>query len=107
MWLALSGGGYDQIELSTLAETQLKDRLAQAARRRRASCIAGERRYSMRVWIDNDAAHRAPASRSPTSPRRCERENVDIPSGRIEGSEREFTVRTPRRADDAGASTRR
>ena len=55
MWLALYGGGYDQIELSTLAETQLQDRLGKLPGVSEV-LIAGEQRFSMRVWIDNDAA---------------------------------------------------
>ena len=62
--------------------------------------IAGERRYSMRVWIDNDRLA-GPDLTIADVAAALQRENVDIPSGRIEGVEREFTVRTPRRAVDA------
>ena len=92
LWLALSGDGYTQIQLSTIAETQIRDRLAKLPGVA-AVIIGGERRYSMRVWLDNGrlAAQSVTIADVAAALRR---ENVDIPSGRIEGVEREFTVRT-------------
>jgi multidrug efflux pump len=92
VWLALFGTVTDQVELSTFAETHIKDRLSKLPGVSEV-IIGGERRYSMRVWIDNSrltaqqltVADVAEALRA---------ENVDIPSGRIEGPAREFTVRT-------------
>jgi multidrug efflux pump len=55
--------------------------------------IFGERRYAMRVWIDRSAL----AARGLTVQNIEEalrRENVELPAGRIESSEREFTLRT-------------
>ena len=51
MWLALSGERYDQVELTTLAETTVVDRLAKLPGVATV-LIAGERRYSMRLWLD-------------------------------------------------------
>jgi multidrug efflux pump len=91
-WLALYGEGYDQIQLTTLAENRIVDRLAKLPGVANV-IIAGERRYSMRVWVDNlrmsgqdvtIADLRAALSR----------ENVDIPSGRLESQDAEFTVRS-------------
>jgi multidrug efflux pump len=92
MWIALYGGGLDQLELSTLAETRLRDRVAKLPGVADV-ILAGERRYSMRLWLDNDrlTAHNLAVTDVAEALRR---ENVDIPSGRIEGSDREFTVRT-------------
>jgi multidrug efflux pump len=92
MWLALYGGGYDQIALSTLAETQLQDRLSKLPGVSEV-LIAGEQRYSMRVWLDNDrlTAQRLTVADIADALRR---ENVDLPSGRVEGKDTEFTVRT-------------
>jgi multidrug efflux pump len=92
MWIALYGGHQDQIQLSTLADTQIKDRLAKLPGVSDV-LIAGEQRYSMRVWIDNGrlTAHRLTVSDVASA---LERGNVDIPSGRIEGVDNEFTVRT-------------
>jgi hydrophobe/amphiphile efflux-1 (HAE1) family protein len=55
--------------------------------------IAGERRMAMRVWIDNDRLTSFLLTVADVS-EALRRENVDIPSGRIEGADREFTVRT-------------
>ena len=92
IWIALYGAGNDQIELSTLAETQIKDRLAKLPGVSDV-LIAGEQRYSMRVWIDNG---RLTAQRLTVADvaNALQRENVDIPSGRIEGVDNELTVRT-------------
>jgi multidrug efflux pump len=55
--------------------------------------IFGERRYAMRVWIDRAAlaARQLTVQNIEDSLRR---ENVELPAGRIESSEREFTLRT-------------
>jgi multidrug efflux pump len=92
LWLALSGDGYSQVQLSTIAETQIQDRLGKLPGVADV-IIGGERRYSMRVWLDNErlAAQSMTVADVAAALRR---ENVDIPSGRIEGVEREFTVRT-------------
>ena len=55
--------------------------------------ISGERRYAMRVWLDRQAL----AARKLTVQdveRRAAAENVELPAGRIESIEREFTLRT-------------
>ncbi len=92
MWLALYGDGYDQVELTTITETRIIDRLEKLSGVSNVM-IAGERRYSMRVWIDN----RKLGSRNLSINEVVEalqRENVDIPSGRVEGADTEFTVRS-------------
>ncbi|MBC7982756.1 MAG: efflux RND transporter permease subunit [Candidatus Obscuribacterales bacterium] len=55
--------------------------------------INGERRYAMRIWLDRAAL----AARQITVQNiedTLRRENVELPAGRIESSEREFTLRT-------------
>ncbi len=92
-WIALSGGGLSQIELSTLADTRMQDRLSKLPGVAEV-WLAGERRYSMRIWIDNTRLTGNALTIADVSAA-LRRENVDIPSGRIEGNDREFTVRTP------------
>jgi multidrug efflux pump len=92
VWLSLSGERYDQIELTTLAEEKIVDRLAKLPGVA-SVIIAGERRYSMRLWIDN----RVLASFGLTIgdlEAALSRQNVDIPSGRVESRDTEFTVRS-------------
>ncbi|MFN8642007.1 MAG: efflux RND transporter permease subunit [Candidatus Binatia bacterium] len=92
LWLALFSDRLSQLELSTLAETQIQDRLAKLPGVSEV-IIAGERRFSMRIWIDNSrlAAHNLTIDDVADA---LQRENVDIPSGRVESLDREFTVRT-------------
>jgi len=92
MWLAVSGDAYDQIQISQIVETRVKDRLGKLPGVSDVM-VAGERRYAMRVWILNDrlVAHRLTIDDVTDALRR---ENVDIPSGRVEGADREYTVRS-------------
>ena len=92
LWVALSGPSYDQIQISTIADTQLHDRLAKLPGVADV-ILGGERRYSMRLWVDSPrlGAHNLTIADVAEALRR---ENVDIPSGRIEGEAREFTVRS-------------
>jgi multidrug efflux pump len=92
IWLALSGEHYDQVELTSIADKQIVDRLSKL-QGVATVIIAGERRYSMRVWIDN----RRLASQNLTIAdvaAALRRQNVDIPSGRLESKNTEFTVRS-------------
>lgn len=50
-WLALSGENYDLLELSDIADRQVKTRLQSVPGVGRAQ-IFGERRYAMRIWIN-------------------------------------------------------
>ena len=55
--------------------------------------VNGGRRYAMRVWLDRDAL----AARELTAndvENALRRENVELPAGRIESRDREFTLRT-------------
>ncbi len=92
MWLAVSGDGYTQIQISQLVETRLRDRLGKLPGVSDV-LVAGERRYAMRIWLHNDrlVAHGLTIADVSDALRR---ENVDIPSGRVEGTDREYTVRS-------------
>jgi multidrug efflux pump len=92
MWLAVTGSDHDQIELSQIVELQVKDRLSKLEGVS-GVMVSGERRYSMRIWIDNDGLV-AQGLTIGDVVEAIERENVDIPSGRVEGLEREYTVRS-------------
>ncbi|MGH0038156.1 MAG: efflux RND transporter permease subunit [Myxococcota bacterium] len=92
MWLATFGEGYDQMAVSTIVESELVDRIAKLPGVA-AVLVGGERRYSMRVWLQNRrlGAHDLTVADVVNA---LERENVDIPSGRVESSDLEFTVRS-------------
>jgi len=104
MWLGLSSPIRDQVEISTLAETRIKDRLAKLPGVSEV-LIAGEKRYSMRVWIDNGRLTAQGLTIADLA-EALRRGNVEIPSGRVEGESRELTVRTLgelKTADEYGA----
>ena len=51
----------------------------------------GEREYSMRIWLDPERL--AAYSLTPQDVENAlKRQNVDVPAGRIESVQREFTV---------------
>ncbi|HEX6669531.1 MAG TPA: efflux RND transporter permease subunit [Gemmatimonadales bacterium] len=92
MWLALSGANYDLLQLSDLADRVVKTRLQSVPGVGRIF-IGGERRYSMRVWLDaSELAARGVTVQDVEDAIRSR--NVEIPAGRIESDRREFTVRS-------------
>ena len=91
LWMALRGGR-DPVELTHIAETQVRDFLSKLPGVA-SVFLAGERRMAMRVWIDNERLTSYGLIVADVADA-LGRENVDLPSGRIEGAEREFTVRT-------------
>ncbi len=92
LWLALSGENRSQIELSQLVETQIADRLGKLPGVA-DTMVSGDRRFSMRIWLENDrlVAHGLTVADVVAA---LEKENVDLPSGRVEGRDREYTVRS-------------
>lgn len=92
MWLALSAENYDLLQLSDIADREVKRRLQSLDGVGRA-LIAGERRYSMRIWLSASAlAARGLTVQDVQSAIRTR--NVEVPAGRIESERREFTVRS-------------
>ena len=92
MWMAVKGGPYTEIERSTIAETQIKDRLSKLPGVANVM-VSGARRYSMRLWIDHKRLTAQQLTIADVASA-LRRENIDIPSGRVESTDREFTVRT-------------
>ena len=94
MWLSLSSDRMDQLQLSDYARRFVQDRLAMVSGVARVR-IGGERLYSMRIWLDREAlaARRLTVADVEAALRS---ENVELPAGRVESREREFTVRVER-----------
>ncbi len=91
-WLALSGANYTLLDLSDIGDRIVKQRL-QTIPGVGNSFIAGERRISMRVWISaKELAARGLTVQNVEAAIRSR--NVEIPAGRIESDNREFTVRS-------------
>jgi multidrug efflux pump len=90
VWLALNSDSISPLELSDLANRIVKPRL-QTAPGAADVRITGERRYSMRIWLDPDrmAAYGLTVQDVEDALRRS---NLEVPAGRIESSLREFNV---------------
>ncbi|MFN8178903.1 MAG: efflux RND transporter permease subunit [bacterium] len=91
-WIALSSDTVDPLRLSEIAEVDLKDPLQRLPGVANVF-IGAQRRYAMRVWLDPDrmAARGVTPSEVEDAIRRG---NAEVPGGRVEGNEREFSVRT-------------
>ncbi len=92
VWLALLSEQHSTLQLSELADRVLKDRL-QRLPGVGSVFIGGERRYAMRVWLD-PLRLTARGLTAADVERAIQRENAEIPAGRVEGTLREFAVRT-------------
>jgi multidrug efflux pump len=92
LWMALAGDNYDLLQLSDIADRVVKRQLQSLPGVGRAQ-IAGERRYSMRVWLKSrELAARGLTVQDVIAAIRTR--NVEVPAGRIESERREFTVRS-------------
>ena len=92
IWLAFSSDAHNQLQLSELANRIAKPML-QTAPGASDVRVFGERKYSMRVWLDPEklAAFRLTTQDVEDAVRRS---NVEVPAGRIESLRREFNVTT-------------
>ena len=91
IYLALGSDRHNVMELTDHADRYIKDRL-QTLPGVAHAMIMGERRYAMRIWLDpvRLAAFKLTAQDVEAALRT---QNVEIPAGRIESAQREFTVR--------------
>jgi multidrug efflux pump len=92
MWLGLYGENYSQLQISDYADRYIKDQLQTVSGVGRV-IIGGRREYSMRIWVEPEKL----AARNVTVldvQSALQKENIELPSGRIEGKYREFTVKT-------------
>jgi multidrug efflux pump len=95
VWFTLASERFTQMELTDYARRYLVDRLS-IVPGVASVFISGERRFSMRVWIDRQAL----AARGLTVEdveQAIKRQNVEVPGGRIESSARELTVKADSR----------
>lgn len=91
-YLSLSSPTLDLMQLSDVADRIVKQRL-QTVPGVGSAQIIGERRYSMRVWLDpNELSARQLTVQDVLAAIRSR--NVELPAGRIESTQREFTVRS-------------
>jgi len=104
IYLAFSSSGHTPLEVTDYADRFVKDRL-QNIQGVANVLLLGERRYAMRIWLDR-VRLAAFGLTSQDVENALRQQNVEIPSGRIESAEREFTVlsetdlRTPAQFDE-------
>jgi multidrug efflux pump len=90
MWLAFNSERHATLELSDYADRYIADRL-KTLPGVASVIIGGNRRYAMRIWLDRDRL--AAYALTPQDVENAlRRQNVELPAGRIESSQREFTV---------------
>lgn len=92
LWIGMNSDRYTPLELTTLAEKQIKNRL-QTVPGVSSIFIGGEQKFAMRLWLDAEkmAAHRVTILDVQQALRQ---QSVELPSGRVEGLDREMTIQT-------------
>jgi multidrug efflux pump len=94
LWLNMSSTRMDTLKLTDYADRYVVDRLSSLDGVSRVR-VGGGQRYAMRIWLDSAAL----AARGLTVANvedALERENVELPAGSIESTDRDFTLRVQR-----------
>lgn len=92
IFLTINSEKRDLLEISRIAEIYFKERI-QTIPGVSSVQIWGQRRYSMRLWMD--PIKLASQKLAPSDVLQAlNRENVELPTGRVEGQNTELTVRT-------------
>ncbi len=94
IWLNMSSTRMDTLELTDYADRYVVDRLSSLDGVSRVR-VAGGQRYAMRIWLDS-AALAARGLTVADVESALERENVELPAGSIESTDRDFTLRVQR-----------
>ncbi len=95
MWISVTSTTLDPMELSDFLKRIYIDRLSTVSGVANVS-LSGQRRYAMRIWIDR-AALAARGLTVQDVEQAVKAQNVELPSGRIESNQKEFTVKTDSR----------
>ena len=92
LMIALQSSGRSLLELSEIADLTVKEQL-QTINNVSGVSIWGEKRYSMRLWLD--PVKMAGFGVTPLDVKNAiDNENVELPSGSIEGNTMELSIRT-------------
>jgi multidrug efflux pump len=90
IWLAFSSDRHSPLEVTDVASRIVKPRL-QTLPGAADVRVFGERQFAMRIWLDPDRL--AAYGLTPQDVEEAlRRQNVEVPAGRIESREREFSV---------------
>ena len=92
LWIGMYSERYTPLQMTTLAEKQIKNRL-ETVSGVSSIMIGGEQRFAIRLWLDaaKMAAHKITLL---DVERALRQQNVELPSGRIENLDREMTIET-------------
>ncbi len=92
MWISLFSDSLSTLELTRIAETLMKERL-QTIKGVSSVFIGGEKRFAIRLRLDAErmAAHQVTVNDVEQA---LKAQNLELPSGRVEGREREMTIQT-------------
>ncbi len=92
LWIAMESEHYTPLELNSLAERLVKNRL-QTVQGVSSIFLGGEQRYAIRLWLDSErmAAHRVTMLDVRGA---LQSQNIELPSGRVENLDREMTIQT-------------
>ncbi len=90
IWLSFTSDSLNGLQINDLVNRIVKPRL-QTVTGAADVRIFGERKYAMRVWLDPDklAAYKLTTQDAEDAIRRS---NLEVPAGRIESTQREFSV---------------
>ena len=90
LWIGMNSERLTPLELTRLAEKQIKNRL-QIVKGVSGVVIGGEQRFAMRLWLDAQkmAAHQLTVL---DVEKALLQQNVELPSGRVENLSREMTI---------------
>ncbi|HEX7046299.1 MAG TPA: efflux RND transporter permease subunit [Gammaproteobacteria bacterium] len=99
IWLSLTSDRMNTLQLTDYADRVLVDRFSTVPGVASVR-IGGDRQYAMRVWLDRQAlAGRGLTVNDVESVLRAE--NVELPAGRLESTQREYMLRTQTGLDSA------
>ena len=91
MWLNLTSDDITQLELTDYAERYLVDRLSVIPGVARVR-ISGGKKKSLRIWLDPNLLSKYKISVLDIE-KKINKENIEIPAGRLESKFRDFTVK--------------
>lgn len=94
VWFGLQSDVLDRMQLADYAVRNLVDRFSVVPGVARVQ-VGGNQRYAMRIWLDRTAM----AARGITVAdveNALRRENLELPAGRVEGEERDYSVKVAR-----------
>ncbi len=94
IWFNMRSDSMDALELTDYADRYIVDRMSAIDGVARVQ-TGGAQRYAMRIWLDRTALAARNLAVSDVE-NALQRENVELPAGRIESDTRDFTLRVQR-----------